>query len=483
MTYAADTEFSAREQAQEKARLEAIQNSLSVEDKEKIVSRAAALAERQAQVQDIDIMPKVGIEDIPASSPIKVNLLEAQSSEQLYCYDAATNGLVYQRLSYELPALTQAELELLPFYCQCLTKLGVGERDYLETQRWQADVASNVVAFASVKGGAESVDKLNANLIVSARTLSDNFSLMSEYLNETMSKLRFDELKRIAELHTETNSRMQSGAVAGSQEYIIGAAVSGLTNSAQLIYKLHGLSALKAYAKRQESLKDESQVQVLADNLGLLHAKICAVKPKIVLVDTEDKLAAYEDVLADDARNEQVSAEQKSWAMEVELQSKQAWYSNTQVNFIARAFPSVSMAHEDSAALTVLAEFLHQGFLHQAIREKGGAYGGKARQDCNNGTFTLYSYRDPRLVETLTDFEHALEWLQSNEHTERALEEAVLASISIVDKPKAAQYQALDDFLRLAAQHCEQDFERYRQQILQVSIADLKRVAQNLLAG
>ena len=56
-------------------------------------------------------------------------------------------------------------------------------------------------------------------------------------------------------------------------------------------------------------------------------------------------------------------------------QTNQIWVANTQVNFCAKAFPTVSSGHPDAPALTVLGAYLRNGFLHRAIREQGGAYG------------------------------------------------------------------------------------------------------------
>ena len=59
---------------------------------------------------------------------------------------------------------------------------------------------------------------------------------------------------------------------------------------------------------------------------------------------------------------------------------------------------------EPHLALMILGGFLRNGFLHRAIREQGGAYGGGAGYDSNACAFRFFSYRDPRLAETFADF-------------------------------------------------------------------------------
>ncbi|MDG1220389.1 MAG: hypothetical protein P8P01_03170, partial [Schleiferiaceae bacterium] len=75
--------------------------------------------------------------------------------------------------------------------------------------------------------------------------------------------------------------------------------------------------------------------------------------------------------------------------------------------------------------------FLRNGYLHRVIREQGGAYGGGASQDNNIAAFRFYSYRDPRLSETMDDFYASLQWLAENDHQEAQLEEAILGVIML----------------------------------------------------
>ena len=81
------------------------------------------------------------------------------------------------------------------------------------------------------------------------------------------------------------------------------------------------------------------------------------------------------------------------------------------MSFCAKAFATVPVEHPDAAALTILGDFLRNGFLHRAIRERGGAYGSGAGQDSGEAAFRFFSYRDPRLTETLDDFDASIKWL------------------------------------------------------------------------
>ena len=124
-----------------------------------------------------------------------------------------------------------------------------------------------------------------------------------------------------------------------------------------------------------------------------------------------------------------------------------AWIVGGPVNYCARVYPAVTADHPDAGPLAVLAAFLGGDLLQRAVRERGGAYGAGARYCARTCTVRLFSYRDPRLAETLRDFDRAIETLHRRPPDGRRLEEAILRAVREIDKPKAFQVAAFERYL------------------------------------
>ena len=124
---------------------------------------------------------------------------------------------------------------------------------------------------------------------------------------------------------------------------------------------------------------------------------------------------------------------------------------------------------------------MRNGYLHTAIREQGGAYGGGATHDTNTAAFKFYSYRDPRLQATLDDFDKAIDWVIENEHEYRQLEEAILGVIGSMDKPGSPAGEAKSAFHNELHGRTREKLQQFRQRVLAVKIDDLKRVAKSYL--
>lgn len=148
------------------------------------------------------------------------------------------------------------------------------------------------------------------------------------------------------------------------------------------------------------------------------------------------------------------------------------------------AFQAVPADHVDAPALMVLSGVLRNNYLHRAIREQGGAYGGGASYDSNACAFRFYSYRDPRCEETFADFFASIDWLlqqQAGEQFDNWLEEAILGIMAGMDKPASPAGEAVKALFSELHGRDKAWQQAMRSKILSVNLADLQRVSNTYL--
>ena len=393
---------------------------LSDSEKQAIVDSAAALKERQEMEENLDILPKVGIEDVP----VDIAYAERHSSEgsesadsaplPLTSYSAGTNGLAYQQIIMPMPALTQQQMDLLPLYSTCVTEMGVGDRDYQATQLWHSSVVGAYSASASVRSDKDNLNQLHGNISFSAKGLARNQSAMSDLMHESMQNTRFNELSRLRELVSQIRTHRESSIVGNGHVLAMTAAASGLSANAYLNQRWGGMSGLAQIKVLDQSLETQAGLESLAAQLEEIHQLVLGQPREYLLVAEEHRLEGFKQSIYSTFGGDQQIAALASNLIDYQpnLQPvNHCWTANTQVSFCAKAYATVPSSHADSAALTVLGGVLRNGYLHRTIREQGGAYGGGASQDNQSGAFRFYSYRDPRIDGTLADFDDSIKWL------------------------------------------------------------------------
>ena len=161
---------------------------------------------------------------------------------------------------------------------------------------------------------------------------------------------------------------------------------------------------------------------------------------------------------------------------------REIWQSSSlAVSYVVRSYPTVNYNHPDSPKLLVLSRLLQGGFIHQEIREKGGAYGGMLSFQRTNGIFSFLSYRDPKLLETWEVYKKAIDWVLKGNFSDTQVKEAILQTFGNLDKPLSPANLASNDFLRIKLGDSPEIYENYRKKIRAIQKQDLIQVAEKWL--
>jgi Zn-dependent M16 (insulinase) family peptidase len=479
--------LSERRMAAEAARLAKIRAALSDEEARRIREETAALNARQSQKDDPEILPLVTREDIPADFLVaegqEKSLRMSGQPVPLAVYAQGTNGLVYEQMIIDLPDFTEREQELLPLYTSLVSELGAGDNDYMAMQQWQSRVSGGLRMSLSLRTDLHDADKGLGHLVFSGKALADKAADFNQLMLATLDGLRFDEGSRVRELVSQMRARWEASVTGqghGLAMQTAGSAFSAVSAFNQRISGLPGIRRMKAL---DSALADDNVLQQLLSDLQGMHRKVQQSQRRFLLIGEEERLVALESSLQDAWQGAiwQPQGRTAVFAAPPAVRNV-AWLCNTQVQFCARAFPAVPVEHPDAAALMLLGGFLRNGYLHNAIREKGGAYGGGAGYDGNACAFRFYSYRDPRLTDTLKDFDASIDWLLNEKHEQRQLEETVLGVISDMDKPLSPAGEARQAYHNALYGRTHEQRKRLRERLLAVSLADLQRVGDTWLA-
>ncbi len=482
MTLVPDATKSAKEAEEEKARLAEIGAKLTEADKAEIIAQTEALKIRQDTPDDLNLLPKVGLEDVPAQMHIVQGQLREIISNRLdtplNLYHAGTNGIYYNQVLIQIPD----EIIKSPYFnlmSILMGEVGAGEYGYLELQQLQTAVSGGIGMGASLRSKVDDKGKITAWLTLTTKSLVNNLEAI-RLLKVAFEQLRFDEKDRIIELLQQRKTRWSSRLSGSGHSYAM--QIAGRNHSALALrdYNTTGLGALNWLGELVSKIeKDEAAYDQLIQELKVIHNRLLQAPKQFLLVCEEhqsNRLIEEIQNVWDKLSIDQLDAELTQVNFE-NSDKDEAWLIQANVQFCSSAYAAVEVSHPDAAPLMVLAAYLRNGFLHSAIREKGGAYGGGASYDGNACSFRFYSYRDPRLAETFQDFEASVDWLFNAEQLPHQLEEAILGLIASMDKPGSPAGEAITACYSLLHARTPAFRAQLRERLLAVNLDDLKRVA------
>ena len=481
-----DSELGSEEQRIEKSKLAKMKAELSKEEAQKIVQQSLALKARQEQEDDGELLPSVGLEDVPAE--IKYPEADDEATRQsvklapnVISYSTGTNGIVYQQLITNLPELNAKELQLLPLLGYTWTEVGAAG-NYLEQQQKQAAYCGGISSYASIKPKAMSrdnnQDEMLAYYTFSGKALASNQEVFSDLMRETMLQADFSDVERIGELAGQISARRLQGITGNGHGLAMQIAAAQVTEHAAMMSDISGLP-LTQRLKESFGQESDGQAEILATELQALQKKVISQPTEVLIIQDNEQLGAH---------GQSVSSWQQDYVESTfKIQPSDAttlvssavhnyWMVDSQVNFCAMAFQTVNQLHPDAPALSVAAGILRNGFLHTAIREQGGAYGAGASQDSSLGVFKFYSYRDPRIEGTFDDFYASVNWILNEAKDESLVEQSILGIIGSMDRPSSPAGEAKSIHHALKAGRTPARRLSYRQGLLAVTLKDVKRV-------
>ncbi len=479
LTLVPDPELADQREDRERSELREIHRALSPAQLGRLRRDADALRRLQETVEDVSCLPTLERHDIPPE--VEIISPGGEAGGRTVVYDQATSGIVYVAAAAGAGGLPGELNELAPFFCYAFSRVGTAFRDYAEVAR-RIDAATGGIGLAvQPRTGFDGSGGCIPIVALNAKCLKRNLNPMADLLAELLQHYDFSDLPRLRSLLLEYRSGLESMVVHNGHRLAMSLAARHFSATRFLNEEWSGVHHLLQMKRLTEEQTEGRLADVAAGLTDIgrhvwhqTNFQAAVIGETDVLSEACGRVSGLATGLATGGINGFAYRGKPAAPARV----REGWTTATAVNFVAAAFPAVRLEHADAPALAVIAKMLRSLYLHREIREKGGAYGGFAVYDPEDGVFSLASYRDPQLAATLEVFQRSGEFVGSGAFDDTDVKEAILQVCAEIDKPDPPGPAARKAFYRQIVKLSDDLRLRFKQRLIALSRAEVCAAAE-----
>ncbi len=478
-----DDSMEAKETERVRSELDQIKNTLDEAALEKIREDAKALALLQETTEDISVLPTLDLEDIPAdihTTPAS----RCSGTTTATCYNQPTSGIFYTTTAMGIADLAATQLPLVPFFCYALPRLGTRRHDFTEIVQRIDTYTGGINLTSNARTRFDDAGRCMPFVTVNGKCLNRNLDRMFELIQEILFEVSFTDPARLKSLLLEYRAGLESTILHSGHRYAISLASRFFSTAAYISEIWSGVHQLKYMKDITEALAPEDLEIIAGDMMDIRKRLVIRENFRTALVGEADSLEQGIPILDFRSLTPHVGDDTEKFSgfepppltVPDEI-PREGWSTSTSVSFVAKALKTVRMDHEDAPRLSVISKILRSLFLHREIREKGGAYGGFALYNIENGLFSFASYRDPHILETLDVYGRASAFITSGKYGDEDIKEAILQVCSDIDKPDPPGPAAKKAFYRKIVSMKDEDRRRFKKRLLVLKKKDILETA------
>jgi Zn-dependent M16 (insulinase) family peptidase len=387
--------------------------------------------------------------------------------------------------------LSKERIPLVPFFCYAFTKIGTALNDYVEMARRMDAYTGGMSLSCHARTGFEDVAKCLPFIALNGKGLVRNQNKMFEIIEEFLFHFDFSNLIRLKSLFLEYQAGLESMLIQNGHRLAMSLASRNFSVSSTLNETWNGIHQLKTIKTITQNLSDDHLNSISQELKEIGKTFFVKDNLKIALIGEDPALSSASSAVTSIQKKLESGYEptlSPNGFIPPDLDMvgetpREGWSTSSAVSFVASAFETVRLEHEDAPSLSVISKILRSMYLHREIREKGGAYGGFAIYNPEDGIFYLGSYRDPHIVSTLRVYDNARNFIRSGNFSDEDIKEAVLQVCSEIDKPDPPGPAAKKAFYRKIVSLSDDMRERFKEKLLTMTRDRVINTAEKYFSG
>ena len=468
-----------REQAELAEKLAALKESMNRSQLERYAADCAELHNRQAQPDSEEALASIPLlerTDIKRESEkLKVCRETAEGGTLLY-QALPTNKVTYLNWYFDMTGISP---ELLP-YCNLLSdvlgKMNTDEYSYAELAKY-TDMYTGGIAFQMEALSRESdCNNYSIKFSLAAKCLTAKLPELFKILKAMTLHTQFEDRTRLKELMDQIKTDWDNTFFAKGQTVAAARLTSYFSAKARVTeqdyysyYQFVKNLAENFEAKADGIINNLRKLLPLFFNKAQYLLSYSCDEPdketvRGMTLDFMSELPGCSSVAGKEAKTLPQPAK------------NEAIITPGKVQYVLAGGDYCKHGYTYNGSMLVLATMLRYEYLWTKIRVQGGAYGANAVFD-RNGIMYFSTYRDPQLKNSLEAFRTLPDWLDSLELTDREMTKYVIGTMSGVDVPLTNSLKVSRAALQELLQVSDEDRQKTRNEILDVTLADIKALA------
>ncbi|TFH04818.1 MAG: hypothetical protein E4H09_03045, partial [Spirochaetales bacterium] len=475
-----DPEQRQREQARLAAALEARERQFTAEDRARITSDQVALdllQDTPDSPEAIATLPFLSVRDLPKELDcVATRESSLPGGVPYYIHDLFTNGIVYLDLTFDISGLANDLLPFVSLYTSAINEVGLPGKSYDVVATELELKTGGFGGYCEAAVAVHAVSSAERRIFFRLKTLESTVPQAVDLVADILTRAQFQNLDRLSDLVKEARSEM-SGAVLPSghgfaalraaRTFSQAARYEEIWRGAEQLLFLSGERDTADYARALDRINDAViRSGNLAVNITAPGNIVSGVRKdieRLVAAIPAGGFTTREALLSGDG-----------------LPRAEGLLVSSDVAFVAAAIPGSRYGSPEYVHEQVLAHIMRTGFLWEVIRMKGGAYGANASARGLDGVFGFWSYRDPRIVETIAAFGDALLHYADGNIDPGELDLAIIGVTGHHIRPRSPGQKGMEALRRQLYGITDEMRQANHQTLLRTSVKDLVMAADRL---
>lgn len=393
-------------------------------------------------------------------------------------HELDTHGIDYVYHYFDLRRLAADELPLATMLAELLGSLGTARHTAEQLDTLVERSLGALSFFCEVHQDPRDPDYVLPVLVVGASALADHVADLATLPQEVWAETDFSDTERMHDVLVQQR-------VALEQRFVGAGHAAALSRAAMPFSKAAVVGDLLSGVGYYDALRD--LLDHWDERKDALAASLSALARRVFTAD--EVLVSFTGPAADRERfwelggtlglAERPDAAAHRLAVTTPAGTDEAFVIPANVAFVAACAPRSAADACPQGAWQVVTRVLSFDYLWNEVRVKGGAYGCGFRRVAS-GLRSLYSFRDPRVDETVARFDGAAGWLAAWQPDEGELDGYVVATVAAHDTPVKPRALARRQDGALLARREPGWRERLRAEELGCTLDDVRAAAAGL---